>query len=309
MKDKHRKSVFRFAHFAMGTTFEVLLAEKDEDYARQISQAVFAEIDRIKDLISRFNPTSEIGQINRLRTGQAMRIGVETYECLKTALFLHAETHGAFDINVGMLMKYRGEQLFEKQFPRVDIQKQLELSQKTRGYAIKYLPAKDMEEPTELSLDLGGIGKGFALEGTLEILSDWGVKRALVHGGTSTALSIGTPPEGEGKRKGWPVGIGGNWECQKTPKKFFLKDRALSGSGTEVKGDHIFDPATNKSAKGHRAAWVSHPAAAVADALSTAFMVMSTDEVRAYCKEHPDVWALVVIDPKTCEIFNPDLSQ
>lgn len=308
MKDKQRKSVFRFAHFAMGTTFEVLLAEKNEDYARQISQAVFAEIDRIKDLISRFNPTSEIGQINRLRAGQALRIGVETYECLKTALFLHAETHGAFDINVGMLMKYRGEQLFEKQFPRVDIQKQLELIQKTRGYAIKYLPAKDMEEPTELSLDLGGIGKGFALEGTLEILSDWGVKRALVHGGTSTALSIGTPPEGEGQRKGWPVGIGGDWKCPKTPKKFFLKDRSLSGSGSEVKGDHIFDPTTNKPAKGHLAAWVSHPAAAVADALSTAFMVMSTEEVRIYCKDHPDVWALVVIDPQTCEIFNPNIA-
>jgi len=67
MRDKQRKSVFRFAHFAMGTTFEILLAEEDEGYARQISQAVFAEIDRIKDIISRFNPTSEIGQINRLR--------------------------------------------------------------------------------------------------------------------------------------------------------------------------------------------------------------------------------------------------
>ena len=309
MKDKHRKSVFRFAHFAMGTTFEVLLAEKNEDYARQISQAVFTEIDRIKDIISRFDPTSEIGQINRLRAGQTLRIGVETYECLKTALVLHAETHGAFDINVGMLMKYRGEQLFERQFPRVDIQKQLELSRKTRGYAIKYLPAKGMEEPTELSLDLGGIGKGFALEGTVEILSDWGVKRALVHGGTSTAMSIGTPPEGEGQRKGWPVGIGGDWKCPKTPNKFFLKDRAISGSGTEVKGDHIFDPATNKPAKGHRAVWVSHPAAAVADALSTAFMVMSTEKVRAYCKYHPDVWALVVTDTKTCEIFNSDLAQ
>jgi thiamine biosynthesis lipoprotein len=309
MRDKLRKSVYRFAHFAMGTTFEILLAEEDEDYAKQISQAVFAEIDRIKDLISRFNPTSEIGQINRLRAGQSLRIGVETFECLKTALMVQSQTQGAFDINIGSLMKYREAQISESRAPRTDIQKQLKLSRKSRGYAVKYLPTKMLEKPTELNLDLGGIGKGYALDCTLEILSDWGVGRALLHGGTSTVLSVGTPPGGEGQRKGWPVGIGGDWDCPKTPKKFFLKDRALSGSGTEVKGDHIFDPRTNKPAIGHRAAWVSHQSAAVADALSTAFMVMNNEEVRAYCQEHTDVWALVVIDSKTCQVFNSDLAS
>jgi thiamine biosynthesis lipoprotein len=308
MRDKNRKSVFRFAHFAMGTTFEIMLAEKDEVYARQISQAVFTEIDRIKDIISRFDPTSEIGQINRLRAGQSMRIGVETFECLKTALTVQSQTFGAFDINVGSLMKYREQQVSESRPPRTDIQKQLKLSQKSRGYVVKYLPTEEMEKPTEMNLDLGGIGKGYALDCTLEILSDWGVDRALLHGGTSTVLSIGTPPEGEGQRKGWPIGIGGDWKCPNTPKKFLLKDRALSGSGTEVKGDHIFDPRTNSPAKGHLAAWVSHPSAVVADALSTAFMVMNTEEVQTYCNEHPDVWALVVIDLQTCKVFNPALA-
>lgn len=307
MRDKNRKYVLRFAHFAMGTTFEILLAEEDEDYARQISQAVFAEVDRIKNIISRFDPTSEIGQINRMRAGQTLRIGVETYECLKTALRVQSQTNGAFDINIGTLMKYRDEEMSESRPPRTDILKQLKLSPKSRGYVIKYLPTEEREGPTEMTLDLGGIGKGYALDCTLQILSDWGVEKALVHGGTSTALSVGTPPEGEGQRKGWPVGIGGNWKCPKTPKKFLLRDRALSSSGTEVKGDHIFDPRTNKPAKGHLAAWVSHPSAAVADALSTAFMVMNTEEVHAYCEDHRDVWAMVVIDPKTCKVFNPDL--
>ena len=308
MRDKERPSVLRFSHFAMGTTFEIMLAEKDPDYANQISQAVFAEIDRIKNRISRFDPTSEIGQINRMRAGQSLRIGVETYECLKTALTVQAETQGAFDINIGTLMKYREAASSENRPPRTDILKQLVLSPKSRGYAVKYLPARETVKPTEMNLDLGGIGKGYALESTLEILSDWGVKKALVHGGTSTVLSVGTPPEGEGQKKGWPVGIGGDWECPGIPKKFFLKDRALSGSGTEVKGHHIFDPRTNEPAQGHMAAWVSHPSAAKADALSTAFMVMNTEVVAAYCRENPDVWALVVIDPQTCQVFNPSLA-
>jgi len=306
MKDKKKKSVFRYAHFAMGTTFEIMLVEEDEGYGRQISQAVFAEIDRIRRLISRFDPTSEIGQINRLRAGQSLHIGVETFECLQTALSVQEETGGAFDINIGSLMKYRDAQSSGSRPPRTDLLKQLKLIRKSRRYQVKYLPARDMEKPTELNLDLGAIGKGYALDSTRQILSDWGVEKALVHGGTSTALAVGTPPEGEGQRKGWPVGVGGNWECPNTPKKFFLMDRALSGSGTEVKGDHIFDPRTNKPAKGHKAVWVSHPVAALADALSTAFMVMNIEEVRAYCKEHPDVWALVVIDPRTCEVLNPD---
>jgi thiamine biosynthesis lipoprotein len=309
MKEKQEKSVFRFAHFSMGTTFEIMLADADEEYACQISQAVFAEIDRIKDLISKFNPSSEVGQINRLRAGQSLRIGVETYQCLKTALSVQAETEGAFDINVGSLMKYREQQSSGSRPPRTDILKQLALSQKTRGYAVKYLPSKERDRPTEMNLDLGGIGKGYALDSTLEILSDWGVERALVHGGTSTALALGTPPTGLGQKKGWPVGVGGNWECPEMPKKFFLKNRALSGSGTEVKGEHVFDPRTNKPADGHIDAWVSHPSAAVADALSTAFMVMNTEEVQSYCNAHPEVWALVVIDPKTCEVFNPGLAS
>ena len=159
MRDKLRKSVFRFAHFAMGTTFELLLAEKDKEYAQQISQAVFAEIDRVKDIISRFNPTSEISQINRLRAGQSLNIGIETYECLMTALSIHEETGGAFDINVGSLMKYRDADFAENRPPRTDIREQLALVKRTRGYAIKYLSLKETEKPTELKLDLGGSGR------------------------------------------------------------------------------------------------------------------------------------------------------
>jgi thiamine biosynthesis lipoprotein len=78
----------------------------------------------------------------------------------------------------------------------------------------------------------------------------------------------------------------------------------LSGSGTAVKGEHIIDPRTGRPARGHRAAWASHPSAAAADALSTAFMVMTTAGVAALCGRHPEVWALVINARKKCRIFN-----
>ncbi|MDH5384079.1 MAG: FAD:protein FMN transferase [Candidatus Aminicenantes bacterium] len=308
MMGKVEEDVCRFAHFSMSTTFEILIAGRDNDYARKVSQDVFAEVDRIERLFNHFDPCSEIGQINGLQPGQSLRIGVETYECLKTAVWVRSQTHGAFDINIGSLSAYKGETVPDYTGSRLNIMDRLELSRISQGFMVKVWPVEEETETHILSFDLGGIGKGYALDRTLDILSDWDIHRAMVHGGTSTALAIGAPPKSPTGTMGWPVGIGGDWNCPQAPREFLLRDRALSGSGTEVKGKHILDPRSGRPAQGHLAAWVSHPSAAVADALSTAFMVMSTEEARDFCESHPDVWALVVIDSQTCEVFNPDIA-
>jgi thiamine biosynthesis lipoprotein len=293
----------------MGTTFEILIAGTEEKYARQASQSVFAEIDRIERLFNRFDPGSEIGQINSLLPGQSLQIGMETYEVLRTALRISSQTQGAFDINVGSLLKYKRDVISGHDGSREDIMNLLELSQTSRGFLLKIRDYEKDSERIALSLDLGGIGKGYALDRTLDILFDWDIDRALVHGGTSTALAVGSPPDDLTEKEGWPVGIGGDWNYPQAPREFFLMNRALSGSGIEVKGKHIIDPRSGRPAKGHLAAWVSHPSAAVADALSTACMVMETEEVRDFCMIHPDVWALVVIDSRTCRIFNRDIAD
>ena len=74
MKEFPPESVHRFAHEAMGTIFEVLIAGQEAGYAAQAAEAVFREIDRLEGLFSRFNATSEIGQINRLRADESLRI-------------------------------------------------------------------------------------------------------------------------------------------------------------------------------------------------------------------------------------------
>ena len=59
-------------------------------------------------------------------------------------------------------------------------------------------------------------------------------------------------------------------------------------------GEHILDPRTGLPAKEHLAAWARCPSAAASDALSTAFMVMPTGEVEAFCSTHDGVTAVVV---------------
>ena len=92
-------AVHRFPHQAMGTFYEVLISGCDEVYARQAAQAAFREVDHLESLFSRFNPSSEIGQINRLDPGSVLKIGWETYECLAAAERVRIDTGGAFNIN------------------------------------------------------------------------------------------------------------------------------------------------------------------------------------------------------------------
>jgi thiamine biosynthesis lipoprotein len=285
--------VHRFSHQAMGTFFEVTIAGEDGSYTGQAAQAAFTEIDRLERLFSRFDPSSEISRIGRLRPGESLLIGLETFECLSLAERVRAETNGAFDINVRSAMKYGAPELGEKGLPS-----RFELATTAQGFEVR-LGERAGGPRRPMDIDLGAIGKGYALDKALAVLADWSIDNALIHGGTSTVVAVGSAPE----RQGWPVGVGGGWPCQEAPREILLTGRALSGSGTEVKGQHIIDPRTGSPAKGHVAAWALHPAAATADALSTAFMVIDTAEVEDYCRRHSDVWALVVKDYGDCRMF------
>jgi thiamine biosynthesis lipoprotein len=294
MRELPPELVHRFAHEAMGTIFEVLIAGQEITYAVQVSQAVFKEIDRLEAVFSRFNATSEIGQINRLRPGESLRISLDAFECLKVAERVQRETAGAFNIN----FRQAGNSSERPEF---------ELIAADSGFRVRLRQDFLGRSPAGLDLDLGAVGKGYALDKAASILAEWSVERFLIHGGTSTALAAGDAPGLSQGENGWPVGVGGTWELPGVPKRALLKGRALSGSGTEVKGRHIRDPRTGRPAEGHLAVWVSHPSAAVSDALSTAFMAMSKKEARRYCERHSDVWALLITPKKKGLLFNREI--
>ena len=293
------KLVHRFAHEAMATTFEIFIADKEKAYAGQAARAAFDEIDRLERLFSRFDPSSEISRIGRLEPGGSLLVGIETAEVLGLAAFVQTETDGAFDVNY--LGGRRPDGRRTRSGPR-PVAALVAVGTDGHGFEVTRLRPKGRASAPGIELDLGAVGKGYALDAALSVLWDWEIRNVLLHAGTSTALAAGAGPASGGR--GWPVGAGSTAGTTSGPGRVLLRDRALSGSGTEVKGAHIIDPRTGRPAAGPAAAWASHPSAAASDALSTAFMVMSTADVAAFCGRHPVVWALVKTGPKTCRIFN-----
>jgi FAD:protein FMN transferase len=275
------RDVRRFSHEAMATVFEVHSAHPDEQYAAQAAHAAFDLVDRLERELSRFLPNSDIARVNHLAAGGSTRVNASTLECLVIARHMFDLTAGAFDVSIGTGLP------------------SLELD-----------PDDFVVRATEngVKLDLGGIGKGYAVDRMAELLEEWGVGLALVHGGFSSVLALESPAGCEG----WPLTLSDPGAPSRVLARLSVRQTALGASGLR-KGDHIVDPRTGEPARGRVAAWVAVPrpvaarppapvgdegscvsAAAVTDALTTAFMLLRPEEIEMLCERSPglEVWIL-----------------
>lgn len=143
-----------------------------------------------------------------------------------------------------------------------------------------------------VQFDLGGLGKGYALDRAAVILGEWGLSNARLHAGHSTVLALGAPP-GE---PGWSIAIRDPQGRQDDASlgQVCLKDHAISGSDSMLQPGHIIDPRTGRAATGKLASWAVARSAALSDGLSTAFYVMSVQEIEALCHRRNDISAMVV---------------
>lgn len=282
--------VHRFSHQAMATTFEVIVQYGDRAYAQQAARAAFDELDRIEGELSRYLETSDVTRINHLPAGQAAPLGLDTFECLAISAEVHAQTGGAFDVTVGFLVDCW---LDEDKKPKTPSPEELQFAREHTGMHLILF-----DEPTHavaltkspVRVDLGGVGKGYGVDRMAEMLREWSIDRALIHGGFSSVLALDAP-DGIG---GWPVTLSHPSNRNRTLARLELALVAVSGSGVE-KGRHIIDPRIARPVEGKLAAWSMAPDAARADALSTAFMAMTPEQVRDYCTEHPMVRGLLIV--------------
>ncbi len=143
-----------------------------------------------------------------------------------------------------------------------------------------------------LSIDLGGFAKGYALDRMAAIIAEWGISCAMLHSGNSTVLASAAPA----KENGWPLALR-HPHSGKVIKYISLTGSAISGSGLQ-KGAHIVNPHSGKPVDNKLAAWSTASTAALADALSTAFMIMTSTQIEKYIKHHPEVAACILSKQK-----------
>ncbi|HXY40308.1 MAG TPA: FAD:protein FMN transferase [Vicinamibacteria bacterium] len=273
----------RFARSAMATVFEVHCVHPDGGYAAQAAQEAFSVLDRLERELSRFLPNSDISRINALAAGESVRVSPSTMECLELARRMHAATALAFDISIGTGLLTL-ELLAD------------ELTVRARSAGVR--------------LDLGGIGKGFAVDRMAEVLAEWEVEQALVHGGFSSVLARQPPPG----RDGWPLTFSApDADSPSVLARLLARQRAVSASGTR-KGAHIRDPRNGRAVR-RPAAWVAldvaaggedrddgwtrdlaRSPAALAEALSTAFMILDVPAVAEVCARHPAIEAWLLLE-------------
>lgn len=271
-----------FAHEAMATSFEVIIAQEDIDaaYASQAAEAVFAEIDRLEDELSRFRSTSDIGRLNSLKAGETLPVSLAVWDCLHLAKSVFEETQGAFDITIGPLMhlwRSSDGSLIEPDAEKLALARQ---SIGSQLFDLDEDGCKVTVHADRMLFDLGAVGKGYALDQAVQVLHDWSITRAFLNAGDSTLLAL----DGPQNEDAWGITLA------EGSREMRLKDQALSGSGFMVKGAHIMNPRTLTPVpiQGKRS-YALAPTAALSDALSTAFMIMTPVEITALCERNPGI--------------------
>lgn len=283
MEQRQADNTHRFRHEAMNAMFEIFIDYPDQRYAQQAARAAFDEIDRLEKILSRFIPNSDVSRIRDLKAGQIASISPETMECLLIAQDIHDQTGGIFDVTVGSLVdlwKEEGHPSPEQITPILNEigMDRLELNQS--DFTVR-------THRDNVPVDLGGIGKGYAVDCAGEVLREWGINRALIHGGLSSILALDSP---EGK-PGWSIRLSNPQNPKEAVGNAVLSNQAISCSGLRRATDMI-DPRSGQPVQAKAAAWVRGPAAARCDALSTAFMIMTPDQVKTFCEKHLDIGAI-----------------
>lgn len=250
---------------AMGTRFEFVLTGATEPSLRAVGEAALEEVQRLHAALSVFQPESMLSFINRTACERAVRLDEDMWNLMNLCDRVHRDSEGAFDPTVGVVMQRLGLHPGEGADGPIGWADLVELDEEERTIRLRHRGVR---------IDLGAIAKGFALDCSAAVLREHGVEAALLHGGTSSVIAIGSPPD----REGWRVSIRSAGESIEVD----LADRALGVSAPRGRiaaceggsVSHVIDPRSEHSAERVDTTAVVGSSAGVADAWATALVVL-----------------------------------
>lgn len=299
----------------MGTRFEVALFGKNFTHLQAAGEAALDEVEFLNDRLDLFKPHSFLSHLNRWAFEKPVRLDPDLFALIELCLGVHKASEGAFDVTVGPLMAQWGFRGKSGDAPVVktvagDMKKvgsdKIELDRASRTIRFK---------EAGMALDLNAVAKGFALDRAADVLREAGIERALLHGGTSTVLALGTPPDAPA----WTIGVEDPDGTRRgLLKVVHLAEGALSVSSPlshcaetagRVRG-HLMDPRIGAPVSSKiRLAAVKTASATLSDAWSTALGVGGIDLLKKIGNSFPQVTGLVVAERSKgccCEMAGPE---
>jgi FAD:protein FMN transferase len=281
---------------AMGCEFQVLTSIEGQRAVAPVLQSGFSLIQQLEKQMTTYDPASELEWINREAARAPVSVAPNLLQLLTQARELSQSTDGAFDITAGPLSQLWKSHQKNGWIPsQLDIESTLahtgweKLSIDEESRSVRFLAS-------QMKLDLGGIGKGHAIDELNRLLSESGATDFLIHGGQSSIFAGGCRNPA-GVDKGWQVGISHPLIPDRRLALITLNDEAIgtSGSGRQSfvhigrRYGHVIDPRTGWPADHRLSVTAIAPQAAFADAIATALFVMNDEELREFAGRHPHV--------------------
>ncbi len=269
---------------AMATEFAILLPPQSLE-AVELAVTSLERLDQIEQKLTIYNQESEVSQINQMASERPVPASNSTFQLIERALRWSHRTRGAFDITAGPLVKAWG---FTERSGRKPTSEEVESALAKVGYQNLQL---DRDQQTirfalpEMSINLGGIGKGDALDQIANELHRGGLHDFLLHGGNSSVLAAGDQTANSGL--GWAVGIAHPTKPKRRLAGVWLRDQAIatSGSGKQFfhhrgkRFGHVIDPRTGFPSGDLASLTVIMDSAADADACATGLFVSGKNEI------------------------------
>jgi thiamine biosynthesis lipoprotein len=282
---------------AMACRFDVTLPINARAGIR-IARGALDQIDLLERQLTVFREDSEVSYINRHAAERPVPVEPRLFELLVLSQRLNHQTGGAFDITSTPLSRCWG---FLRRQGSIPGPAELEAA-RARAGADKLTVDAEMRTVRfareGVEINLGSIGKGYALDRVVSLLRP-SVDAALLSAGSSSIRAIGS---GDRSRNGWIVGLRNPRDKRTRLGILRIRDCAVSTSGDEEqffehqgkRYGHIIDPRSGLPADLVSGVSVVTQNAAVSDALATAFYVGGPELAERYCAEHPGTMAIML---------------
>jgi thiamine biosynthesis lipoprotein len=282
----------------MNTRFEVAVWGRDAAYLTAACEEAQREIEALDRQLSFYRDDSDIRELNVYASRGPVTVEPGLFRLLWRARELGEATGGAFDITIAPLLRAWGMTGGGGQVPSDD---ELEAARTITGWELVQL---DPERRTVhflregVQIELGAIGKGYAIDRAVELLRDSEIPGGLIHGGTSTVAAIGPQPDGTP----WRIAIRDPADAEASLGTAELTDQALSVSAVhgkfftegEARYGHVLDPRLGRPVHSALLAAVACPNATDSDALSTALLTAGEPLFRLIEGLYPEAGLLLV---------------